>query len=103
VGVAGGDDVPAVGQRFRHARAVRGRRDRVETAGQDQRRHLEGAQIGHHRADFMKIQLAGEILVGRGRITMPAQQIAPPNQIPDHHWTGRIAPGADRTGILDFA
>ena len=60
-------------------------------AGKDQHRHAESLQVVHHREDLRGRQLAGKILVGRNRVAVLAGQVAAPDQVPDHHRSGRIA------------
>ena len=72
-------------------------------ARQDQRRHAEGSQIGHDRDHLARTQLAAEILVGGAGITVAAQQIAAPHQIPDHHRPPWVAARAQRRRRIQFA
>ena len=58
---------------------------------QDQHRHPEGLQLVHHPEDLIGAQLAGEVLVGRDRITVLAGEVAAPDEVPDHHRARRVA------------
>jgi len=71
-------------------------------AGQDQHRDMKTLEVVHHLIDFSGGQLAGEVGVGGNRVAVLAGEVAAPDQIPDHHRTGRIAFWPERCRVRNF-
>lgn len=72
-------------------------------AGEDQHAHSGGAQVVDAAKDFRGLQLATEVAVGGGGVTVLAGQVAAPRQVPDHHRGAPAAGAARRRRVLGEA